>query len=179
MPIDLGQNQQSRAFVERQLRRFGIGSISDAIIALAKTIRDHKHLETFLTSIESAADRQEVYDSIRPHLRFQAKPLDVYVASAGQMAEREQLPILGEDGRLHAFKPASDVRSQAQETLDRYMAEKSLTLTCYKCLFEESFYALNDETKVDVTIRARKAGWVYDIAKDKEICPKCPAVRPN
>jgi len=179
MPIDLGQNQKTKAFVDRQLRRFGVHSINDAIAALARTIRDHKHLETFLTSIDSQQDRQDVYESIRPHLRFTPKPLDVYVASAGQMAEREQLPILGEDGKLHAFKPAQDVRSQAQETLDRYMAEKTLTLTCYKCLAEDTFYALNDETKVDVTIRARKAGWVYDIAKDKEICPKCPAVRPN
>jgi hypothetical protein len=177
--IDLGQTQKTKAFVDRQLRRFGVGSINDAISALAKTIRDHKHLETFLTSIDSLGDRQEVYDSIRPHLRFEPWPLDRYNASANRMAEREQLPILGEDGHLHPFRPAQDVRSQAQETLDKYLAEKSLTLTCYKCLAEESFYALNDETKVDVTIRARRAGWIYDIANDKEICPKCPAYRPN
>ena len=86
MPIDLGQNQQSKAFVERQLRRFGVGSINDAISALARTIRDHKHLETFLTSIESQSDRQDVYDSIRPNLRFEPWPLDRYVASANSMA---------------------------------------------------------------------------------------------
>jgi len=169
MPIDLGQNQNSRAFVERQLRRFGIGSIADAIIALAKTIRDHKHLETFLTSIESVADRQEVYDSIRPHLRFQAKPLDVYVASAGQMAEREQLPILGEDGKLHAFKPAQDVKT-VENMLAAAIAAKKLTLTCIRCDRQEEFYQVGLETEVDVRKKALTAGWVLF---PEQKCPKC------
>lgn len=169
MPIDLGQNQKTKAFVDRQLKRFGVGSINDAISALAKTIRDHKHLETFLTSIDSQADRQEVYDSIRPHLRFEAKPLDMYVASANSMAEREQLPILGEDGKLHAFKPAQDVKT-VEKMLAAAMADRKLTLTCSKCTEQDEFFQVGLETQVDVRIKALKAGWIL---VPKELCPKC------
>ena len=178
MPIDLGQNQKSRAFVERQLRRFGIGSINDAIAALAKTIRDHKHLETFLTSIESLADRQEVYDSIRPHLRFEPWPLDRYVASANRMAEREQLPILGEDGQLHPFRPAQDVKT-VENVLAAAIAKRKLTLTCVRCNKLEEFFQVGEETQVDVRKKALKAGWLLF---PEEKCPKCfdkMKVKPN
>jgi len=107
--IDFGRLTQQSSFVKGILRRAGLPSdIGEAIAALAKTIRDHKHFETQLTSTD-AESRQMLYDALRPHLRFEAKPLDVYVASAGQMAEREQLPVLGEGGKLLPFRPAQDV----------------------------------------------------------------------
>jgi len=167
--IDLKQSQNSKAFVERQLRRFGIGSINDAIASLARTIRDHKHLETFLTSIESLVDRQEVYDSIRPHLRFEPWPLDRYVASANRMAEREQLPVLGEDGKLHPFKPAQDVKT-VENVLAAAIAKKKLTLTCSRCEKQEEFFQVGLETEVDVRKKALKAGWLLF---PEQKCPKC------
>jgi hypothetical protein len=167
--IDLQQNQQTKSFVDRQLRRFGIGSINDAIAALAGTIRDHKHLETFLTSIDSLTDRQEVYDSIRSHLRFEAWPLDRYVAAANSMAEREQLPVLGEDGHLHPFKPAQDVKT-VEKMIASIVADRQLTLMCSKCTTQDTFYQIGLETSVDMRIKALKDGWIL---VPKELCPKC------
>ena len=170
--IDFRQNQQSKSFVDRQLKRFGIGSIGEAIAALAKTIRDHKHLETFLTSIDDLESRQEVYDSIRPHLRFEAWPLDRYVAAANSMAERQQLPILGEDGKLHAFKPAQDVKT-VEKMIAAVVADRRLTLTCSKCTEQDTFFRVGMETAVDVRIKALKDGWIL---VPKELCPKCRPV---
>jgi len=182
---DLGASRNEANFVQGMLKRYGLPTdIGGAIAALAGTIRDHKHLEGLLTKT-GAADRQELYDSLVPHLRFTAKPLDVYIASAGQRAEREQWPILGPDGNLLPFKPAADVSSvtkDVQDMLASAMAKRTLTLTCSKCLHEETFFAIGEETRVAVVIRARKAGWVYDYVSDppREICPTCPtSMRPN
>ena len=49
---------------------------------LASTIRDHAHFQRLITESDPSM-RQEFYDSVRPHLKFRAKPLDVYVNDAG------------------------------------------------------------------------------------------------
>jgi hypothetical protein len=174
--IDLGAMQQEAAFIGKMLKKLGLPtSLGDAIAHLARTIRDHKHLERIITEAEPS-ERQMLYDTIKPNLRFQPWPLDKYIASAGQMAEREQLPILGEDGKLHPFQPASDVKTlekHAEDVLARSLAKRTLTLVCHKCLEEGQFHQLGEETRVSVIIRARKAGWKYDPLRETETCPKC------
>ncbi|MGB2627565.1 MAG: hypothetical protein WAK20_12320, partial [Candidatus Acidiferrum sp.] len=51
-----------------------------------------------------------------------------------------------------------------------------LTLTCGKCTQQATFYGT---TIVDATMKARKADWVWDLERKYDVCPKCPAVRPN
>lgn len=176
--VDLGKVQKETAFIKKALKHFGLPStVGEAIAALARTIRDHKHMETLLTET-LPEDRQDFYDAIRPHLRFQAKPLDVYVSGAGQMAEREQLPTMDAQGMLHPFKPSADVKSlekHAGEILAQAIAKRTLTVTCHKCLAQEQFYQVGDETEVGVMIRVRAAGWVYDAHRETETCPKCSA----
>jgi len=183
--IDLANTAKEAGFVAKALKRFGLPSdIGAAIAALASTVRDHRHFETLLTSCDPE-ERQMLYDSCLPHLRFTAKPLDVYVASAGRMAERLQLPVLGPNGELLEFRPAHDVSSiekAAEQALAAELAKKTLILTCAKCTHQQSFVAGGNETPVDVILKARRAGWVYDhIAQPaREICPKCPtSLRPN
>lgn len=183
--IDLANTAKEAGFVAKALKKFGIPSdIGAAIGALASTIRDHKHFETLLTSCD-AEERQILYDSCLPHLKFKAWPLDRYVASAGRMAERLQLPILGPNGELLEFRPAQDVNTiqkAAEDAVAAEIARRTLTLTCAKCTHQQSFMGVGDETPVDVILKARKAGWVYDhIAQPpREICPKCPtSLRPN
>lgn len=183
--VDLQKSASEASFVAKALRKFGLPSdIGAAIAALASGIRDHRHLETLLTSCDPE-ERQMLYDSCLPHLRFTAKPLDVYVASAGRMAERLQLPVIGRNGELLEFRPAHDVSSlekAAQQALANDLAKRTLTLLCAKCTRQQCFVAVGDETHVDVVLKARKAGWVYDhIAQPPhEICPKCPtSLRPN
>lgn len=179
--IDLQKTQSEANYVGRLLKKFGLPSdLGAAIAALAHTLRDHKHLEQLLTSIDPA-ERQEVYDSIAPHLRFKAKPLDVYVANAGQRAEREQWPVLDEHGNLQAFRPAADV-SSIEKAVAADLASRALTLECAKCTRMETFPAVGMETPADVILKARKAGWIYDYlaTPPREICPHCPtSLRPN
>lgn len=152
---------------ERSIRRLQM---------LAPKIRDHKDLETKLTSAPPEL-RSVIYNTVKPYLRFKAKPLDTYVASAGVMAEQKQLPTLDVHGMLHPFKPAADLRSvekHAEEVIASALAERTLTLTCSKCTRNGLFYAVGDETPVAVIMKARKDGWVYDPKNDVDICPDCP-----
>lgn len=174
--IDFAKVGKELNVVAAMLRRRGLPTnISDATKMLAGTIRDHKHLETILTSC-APEDRNDLYDSIQPHLKFFAWPLDRYVASAGQRAEREQWHVMGEDGKLQEFKPAHDVAT-AQKMLAAQLAERTLTLTCTKCAIEEKFHQIGLETAVDVRMKALKAGWIL---VPKVVCPDCPtSMRPN
>lgn len=176
--VDLAKTGSEASFVRKALKKFGLPSdIGGAIAALAFMVRDHKHLENLLTGI-GPEERQMVYDSIVPHLRFKARPLDVYVSNVGQRAEREQWPVL-EDGKFKEFKPAQDL-STVQKHINAEIAKKLLILTCSKCTCEETFFQIGEETRVDTILKARKAGWVYDLVNQKEICPKCPtSLRPN
>lgn len=185
MSIDLRANQNEAAFVQKALRHFGLpSSIGEAIAGLAKTIRDHVHFERLLTETDGA-DRQELYDSVVPHLRFSAKPLDVYISDAKHRAERERWPTLGADGQLHPFKPAADVKSiekAAEDAIVADLAARTLTLVCSKCTRIGTFVGIEGETPVQVVMKAREAGWIYDYLSTptREICPKCPSsLRPN
>ena len=176
--IDLAQNQASASFITKCLKRLGMQDIGSAIAALAYTIKDHKHLERVLTDC-SGEERQMIYDTIVPHLRFTAKPLDVYVANVGQRAEREQWPVMLE-GQLREFRPATDVSSiekEAEKLIAADLAKRTLTMTCSKCLKQEKFHQIGAETNVDVIIKARQAGWIHDYLSNpaREICPKCPS----
>lgn len=176
MPV--ANTQQARdeaAFLKGTLRRHGLPTDFRVCIAqLAKTIRDHAHFERLLTSAEPDF-RLDFYETVRPHLKFEAWPLDRYVASAGQKAEREQLPVMGSDGKLqHFHKP--EIIVDAEAAIANSLAKRALTLTCSKCTFEQTFYAIGEETNVDVILKARAAGWIYDYLASApvEICPSCP-----
>lgn len=183
--VDLGASRNEGNFIESMLKRRGLAlDISGAIAFLASTIRDHKHLETLLTSCDGE-ERQMLYEGVKPHLRFPAKPLDWYVSRAGQRAEAEQWPTLAENGEFCEFKPACDVSTiekHAQEAIAADLANRTLTLTCSKCTRQQSFVGVEKETPADVILKARKAGWVHDYLATpaREICPKCPtSLRPN
>ncbi len=168
--VDIGKARKEASAMGALLRRRGLPSdLSEAVKMLARTvIRDHKHLQTILTTCDPA-DRRDFYEALRPHLPFIAKPLDVYIAEAGQMADREKLPVLDENGNLLEFRPTQDIRS-AEKAVARALASKILTLTCSKCLAEEEFPQIGLETAVAVRIKALKAGWVL---VPEVVCPAC------
>lgn len=175
MAIDLRASQLEAGFLKKALRTRGLPEdFGQAIAFLAGQIRDHDHLAQMLTSME-AADRVDFLESVRPHLKFRAKPLDVYVSAMGQRAEREQWPTQGPDGKLKAFKPAVDVAT-AEKAIANALAERHLTLTCSKCLTFDSFPMIGLETAVDVRRKALAAGWTLH---PQEICPTCPSSRPQ
>lgn len=174
--VDFAKLEGESAFIKKALTKFGINlDIGQAIAQLAGTIRDHNHFQRLITETEPAM-RHSFYDSVRPHLKFRAKPLDVYIAEAGQMAEREQLPMLMPDGTLQEFRPAQDV-SSAQKEIAKSVAARNLTLNCTLCTREETFYCVGNETPVTVIMKARKAGWIYNPVSMSEHCPTCMSAR--
>lgn len=183
--VDFGNLAREADFLKRTLRRFGLATdFGKAIAMMGGMVRDHRHFETLLTEAGPEI-RQELYDSLRPSLKFTAKPLDVYVSDAKQRAEKEQLPVLGPEGQLLPFKPARDASSafkDAENAIAASLAKRTLTLTCSKCTRQESFYAVGEETPVAVIMKARQAGWIYDYMAETpvEICPDCPtSLRPD
>ena len=175
MPIDLRASQLEAGFLKKALRSRGLPEeFGQAIAFLAGQIRDHDHLAQMLTSME-ATDRVDFLESVRPHLKFRAKPLDVYVSAMGQRAEREQWPVQDAEGKLHEFKPAADVAT-AEKAIAQAIASRTLNLTCSKCLTFDSFPMIGMETAVDVRRKALAAGWTLH---PKEICPTCPSTRPQ
>lgn len=143
---------------ERDLRK---------LMSLAPKIRDHKDMETKLSSAPPHL-REIIYEAVKPFLKFKAKPMDKYIVSAKQMAERERLPTMDERGNLHEFKAVEVLTAKELST-------KTLVLICHKCTREEKFYAIGKETNVDVVMKARKDGWIYNFMAmpPYEICPNC------
>lgn len=175
--VDLAKVRREASAMGVLLRRHGLPTdVNEAMKMLAKmVVRDHKHLRTLLTSCKPE-ERHNFYEALRPNLSFIPKPLDVYIAEAGQMAEREKLPQVDAEGKLHEFSPAQDIAS-AEKAIANAIAEKILTLICSKCLTEEQFPQVGMETAVDVRVKALKAGWI--LVPDV-ICPRCPSLwRPN
>ncbi len=165
--------------MRRALRGAGLtDDFAAAIGQLAREyVRDDRHFTELLSDTEPEM-RRDVYEAMRPHLKFTAKPLDWYETQAKEQAEREKLPILGPDGRLLEFRPAQDISSvekRAQEILDEAVAEKTLILRCKKCTALEKFFGLEHESRIDVIKKARRKGWVYDSTGKipAEICPNC------
>lgn len=167
MPINSSRS------MKRTLKHLGVNDVNSGIVLMARLITDHKKLEMVLAG-EEPQMRQAVYDALRPHLSFVPKPLDVYGADAAQRAERERLPIAGENGVVRDFSPATDLAS-VESLLTAIIAKRTLTLVCGKCLFEQKYHAMEHETPTAVVRRARQAGWVYDYkaAPVVEICPGC------
>lgn len=138
-------------------------------------VRDHEHLRELLTACVPE-ERGNMYETLRPNLRFKAHPLDVYLSQAAQEADAKKLPAW--DGEK--FIPYRDYERKATQaiTKDMILAAKGGTLkvVCAKCTVEASFVGL---TVVSAAIEARKAGWVYDREAEQETCPKCASTRPT
>ena len=164
-------------FLRAMLRRAGFPASLECIPPFARTVRNHEHFSELIIKAEPEL-RHQFYDAMRPHLRFQAKPLDGYVTIAQTRAESEQLPTII-DGKIEEFTPARDASTiqKAEESLSASLAKRTLTLNCSRCTRQQSFSAIGDESPNAVILRARRIGWVYDFKSEipQEICPECDA----
>lgn len=136
-------------------------------------VRDHEHFRQMLTACDGI-ERQNMYNALKPNLRFEAKPLDVYLSEAGDLAERKQLPIQQPDGTLKPYnKPEIESDEYLiEQVLYRKLMEFHLRLKCRKCTVIGEFHA---GRKIDAIQDARNAGWAYEEinGEGKEICPDC------
>lgn len=175
---------KSRVKINNALGRRGLATLEkpQALLAqLAFCVKTHQQFRQLLAKVEIDKKR-ECYEQMRPYLRFEAKPLDVYIAEMGHEAEKQQLPTINENHEIVPYTPGEiGLRAKATEAIHAGAAwektGKSLVLTCAKCTRQSEFFG---ETLVEAITFARMAGWVYEKEpKEREICPKCPAVRIN
>jgi hypothetical protein len=186
---------QEKTAINRLLAQNGLATLDDPGLVnqlgflMSQAIRNHGDFRAMLNRCEPS-ERCNLYESMKPYLRFNVKPLDVYVAELGMMAEAKRLPIIQADGTLRPFKPAeiesscgdgcngcrrcADLKVRdlkvAQDAIAEAVAKYHLTLVCKQCTREESFPGI---TKPEALKRAREAGWKLDEVSEKEICPGC------
>jgi hypothetical protein len=176
------------------LGRRGLATLDDPrgmVQQIGFLVRDHDHFRSLLVRCEPE-ERRVMYESLKPHLRFGAKPLDVYIAEAQRDAEARQLPTVDEHGNFQPFK-VGEIRTEdaddetlenhveqkiedletAQKAVNEALAKKTLILVCAKCTKEESFPGA---FRTDCWVAARRAGWHYQLTSEGgiEICPDCP-----
>ena len=168
------QTSRDRLAINSTLGRHGLATLENPrgmIAQIGFLIQDHDHFRRMLTKCEPD-QRRAMYESLRPHLSFTAKPLDVYISEAGANAEARQLPTIGPDGQLRPFSPTEVI----SEIVEDAIAKFHLEVTCRKCTKTAVFPGVR---KVDAVQKARDAGWVCDQVGDTkyEICPDCPATR--
>lgn len=167
-----------RHSINRYLGNRGLSTLEDPhglVAQLGFLIEDHDHFRRALLKCEPD-ERRNMFESLRPHLSFEPKPLDVYIAEAGAEAEAQQLPTVDAEGKFHAYRPA-DIRT-IERVVDETLSANHLHLsvTCRKCTVVATFHG---HSRREVVEKLRSAGWTWDEIKGDglEICPECPAVR--
>lgn len=167
--------------VENQLMVMGLRKLNDPelIRQMANIINVHpgyRDPHAFYMGLLGECEpdqRREMYNALLPHLKFAPWPLDKYVSAiAAPTAEAES-----RENPIEIGSKKVNIGGKEYAVVPEAEAEWCfLTLRCYKCTREEEFGGFTLVAAMQV---ARNAGWVRDIAEQKEICPKCPAVRLN
>jgi hypothetical protein len=116
-------------------------------------------------------DRSEMYNAIRPHLKFKPLPLDTYVA---HIAERAGALVSQHKMRVEGDRPAP-----IQVGRDSFVAVPKAdstgavaTVRCHRCPKVEKFF---DDTPAGAMLKARQAGWIREPGINKECCAECSA----
>jgi hypothetical protein len=145
-------------------------------VALGYLVRDHEHLRSLLARCEPE-HRVDMYEGLKAGLRFEPKPLDVYISESAMKAEREQLPTIDEEGNYHWHHIGPNLSSAdklvAQAAVDEALSKQKLWLVCSKCTRDAVF---TGATRYDAVHNARVAGWALweHEGQQREICPDCP-----
>jgi hypothetical protein len=147
--------------INRVLKARGLPSLDhpDVLRHFGGMVEDHTHFVELLRACEPAL-RRDMYEALKPHLKFPAKSLDQYIATAKEQAEAAQLPTIQADGSLKAFSvPVIDI------------PEYELWVQCSKCAREGFFYG---ERRADAVFELRRSGWAFDeTVMQKHICANC------
>ena len=182
----MAQLNRERSKVDHELRRLGFGSLDDPnlIPQIACLIRTHEQFRGQLFSV-LPEQRHNAYNSLRPHLPFEAKPLDVYEAEMKLMAEQQQLPTW--DGSVYPkpFEvPKITLEKKAEEAIVKAEKENKehgyLSLVCSFCLKQDVFVG---ETRKEAAKDAVAKGWRprYKNTEPHKVidslCPECVGSR--
>lgn len=176
--------------VNRMLMSRGLGKLNDPGLIpqigflVSKVVTDHAGFQQLIERCEPA-QRGDMYEALKPYLRFEVKPLDVYVAEIGMRAEARRLasidPLTGElrpfrvpeiildraqrptDGLCaqtgeHEPKAKTGELAVAQEAVERSLDKFHLTLVCKSCTREQTFGGRYKSYALDA---ARAEGWRF------------------
>jgi hypothetical protein len=165
-----------RQIIRKVLDTCGLEDVASAhelFQHIAAQCESHDDFRKLIDKTEPA-QRVRAYETLKPHLRFEAKPLDVYIAENQNEAERKQLPIVTADGKLAEFKKP-EIRTDAfviAEAIQKSLSKIRMTVVCRKCTREAAFFG---DRKADCISQARSAGWAHDetLAVGGETCPAC------
>lgn len=120
-------------------------------------VQDHLHFTELLRACEPNL-RREMYEAMRPHLRFPALPLDWYDMEAKARAEAAQLPLMDGSGLKPYMIP------------NIIVPDAEIRVTCRKC--DKVCVFLGDRI-ADAIQEMRHAGWAWDELKHEHMCPEC------
>jgi hypothetical protein len=163
--------------INHLLKSKGLGDLQDRtlMLQLAMCVASHDHFRAILLKVEPEF-RSQCYQALTPHLRFKAKPLDVYLMEGAILAEQMQMPTFDPKTlEVLPYKPAtfdSRLHETAAEILESVLLECEmkgyLNLVCEKCTKEES---IPGKTRYMAARTAAKWGWTR---KDEVVrCPEC------
>jgi hypothetical protein len=162
---------KERQKINHQIKKMGFGGLDDPNIfaQIATLYRTHETFRGLLMS--TAPDQRRIaYESLRPHLMFTPKPLDVYESEIKQKAEREQWDVWDGSAYPKSFKvPEISLDELAQDAIRQNLHEKQggLILTCAKCTVQGYFQA---KKRKEAERDSYKAGWRSD--GEKNWCPE-------
>lgn len=154
-----------RRRMENQLMMMGLKRLDDPqlIAQLGHLVTDHWFLMGLINECDQEK-RVEMYEAIKPHLKFKPKPLEDYILMLKEQA----------NAMATLYKPVEVGEQKMEYCLPQQATGVVIEMRCYKCTRIQRFHA---KTPVQAAIKAREKGWVRDLGENKEICPKCPARR--
>lgn len=175
------QTTQEKSRINRVLGSYGLpqlgaSGLNEALAFLVCQDSDPERFFRDLLNKCEPSERPAMYESLRPHLSFTPKPLDVYISEMGELAERKQLPTITADGKLAPYN-VPEIRTESLDAaISEALAKVHLTVACRKCTKAEVFHGKN---RAEAIHEARMAGWTYNEldGSGREICPDCPVAR--
>ena len=153
--------------INRVLKARGMPTLdqSGVVAALAYQVEDHQHFMELLRACDPAL-RRDMYEAMRPHLRFPAKTLSYYEAKAAEYAEAAALPVMDEQGFLHEHSPGTIVTGTLVA-----VPQVQLWVKCAKCGKEVVFLG---SYKGEAIFFMRKSGWAFDESPEQtHLCAEC------
>lgn len=160
-----------RQKVDRALKTRGLGGLSDPklVSQLAFLVRNHEHFRKILIVLHPK-ERYQCYEALRPHLRFQAKPLADYISEAADLAAREL--------QRSAYETQSAMDLLAQDAIRKAQAiENKQGLIKFKCRTCERTDSFAGKLPEDSAAAAERDGWRVIAPPPPSpshiLCPQC------
>jgi hypothetical protein len=171
-------DQKEKRQLENQLLAEGLAKLDspELIEQMANLVNNwpgdrHEFLMGLINECDDK-DRSEMYNFIRPHLKFKPLPLDTYVAHiaerAGAMVSQNRMRVEGSRPR-----PIQIGRDTFVPVPKEIATGAVATVKCHRCNKGEKFHAA---TPVGAMLKARQAGWIREPGINKECCAECTAL---